>query len=110
MINHWLVLNVRRDSSAADIRAAYQSKARETHPDRPGGSVEAFQRVQAAWQALGGPRAVERTVSMALMGRGPCAACRGRGFSKRQVGFDRVLRSACVDCGGSGINNLEKPV
>jgi hypothetical protein len=35
-----------------DLNKAFQAKAMETHPDRPGGSNEAFQKVNDAYQYL----------------------------------------------------------
>ena len=47
------ILEVPRNASREDIRKAYRRKVKETHPDR-GGSPEAFQAVQAAYQSLRG--------------------------------------------------------
>lgn len=37
------------------IKLAYRRKAQETHPDKPGGSDEAFQKVQKAYECLMDP-------------------------------------------------------
>ena len=49
--DHRVVPGVGRDATAAEIRAAYRRAAKLAHPDL-GGSSEAFQRVQAAADAL----------------------------------------------------------
>ena len=46
----WEVLGVDRNASLDIIQTAYRNKAKVTHPDA-GGSSEAFQRVQNAWDA-----------------------------------------------------------
>ena len=44
----WDVLDVSRTASADVINAAFRVKAKAAHPDRPGGSYEAMQRLNAA--------------------------------------------------------------
>ena len=46
------VLGVALIADEADVRRAYQELARQVHPDRPGGCAKAFQRIQAAYDAL----------------------------------------------------------
>lgn len=46
------ILGVSRDASKQEIRSAYLLKARQLHPDRPGGSNEAFQELQHAYGVL----------------------------------------------------------
>jgi hypothetical protein len=46
----WQILDVDQNCTYAEARRAYKDKALKTHPDRPGGSPEAFQRVESAWQ------------------------------------------------------------
>ncbi len=48
------VLGLPEDASFHDIKRAYFRRARTTHPDAPGGSAEAFRRVQAAFDTLKG--------------------------------------------------------
>jgi curved DNA-binding protein CbpA len=45
-------LGVAKDASKADIKRAYRKRARETHPDKPGGDKEAFQKVSLAYALL----------------------------------------------------------
>lgn len=44
------LFGLHRRSTAGDLRAAYRARARETHPDVEGGSVEAFRAVNAAYE------------------------------------------------------------
>ena len=46
----WEVLQVRPDASREVIDANYKRRRSETHPDRPGGNAEEFQRVQRAYE------------------------------------------------------------
>jgi len=50
----YLVLGVPRSATPDEVKAAYRKAARKNHPDR-GGSPEAFQRVQRAYEALTAP-------------------------------------------------------
>lgn len=45
----WSVLEVNRTDSGDLIRAAYRAKAKVMHPDM-GGTADAFQRIQTAWE------------------------------------------------------------
>lgn len=47
-----VVLGIPRDASIDEVTAAYRRLSMKMHPDRPGGSVEEFQRVKAAYDAL----------------------------------------------------------
>lgn len=46
------LLGLNSFANHSDIRAAWRRMAFETHPDRPGGSVEAFRRVNEAYEIL----------------------------------------------------------
>lgn len=46
------VLGVDADATEAEIREAYRDRVKDVHPDRDGGSAEAFKRVQAAYDRL----------------------------------------------------------
>lgn len=51
----WAVLGLRSGASPDEIKRAYRLRARGTHPDlHPGIDRAEFQRVQAAYQQLGG--------------------------------------------------------
>ena len=52
--NHYVVLGIEENATQEEIKKAYRRKASETHPDK-GGSVEAFQEVQAAYDMLKTP-------------------------------------------------------
>jgi curved DNA-binding protein CbpA len=46
------VLGLQSGAAPKEIKAAYRVRAQETHPDREGGSVEAFQEVSNAYEVL----------------------------------------------------------
>lgn len=46
------VLDVEADAEGETIRRAYRERVKEAHPDREGGSEEAFKRVQDAYDRL----------------------------------------------------------
>ncbi len=48
----WEVLGVAEDAPFVDVKRAFFLRARETHPDAPGGDAEAFREVQAAYEML----------------------------------------------------------
>merc|ERR1719387_1702960 len=50
-MSHYEVLDVRKEASSTDIRAAYKRRALSTHPDKGGISAE-FQKVLDAFQTL----------------------------------------------------------
>lgn len=54
MTNHFRVLGVPPTASAAEVKAAYRTKAREFHPDA-GGAASAFVELQAAYDVLSDP-------------------------------------------------------
>jgi hypothetical protein len=53
----WAVLGVDRDASPAIVEAAYRAKRSESHPDKPGGSHDAFVRITEAWNNYESSRA-----------------------------------------------------
>lgn len=53
----WAVLGVPPTASAADVEAAYKLKRSSAHPDKPGGSHDAFVRVTEAWNNYESSRA-----------------------------------------------------
>ena len=48
----YTVLGVKRESSLATIKAAFHSLAHKTHPDKVGGSGDAFKEVSEAWAQI----------------------------------------------------------
>ena len=55
--DHYATLNVSFEHSADELKRAYRKESRRVHPDKPGGSDEAFQRVASAFQVLSDPEA-----------------------------------------------------
>lgn len=45
-------LGVRKDATPEQIKRAYRKRAKETHPDKPGGDKEAFQKLASAYALL----------------------------------------------------------
>lgn len=45
----WQVLGISQTGSSQEIEKAYKQKAIELHPDKPGGSTEAFQEITEAY-------------------------------------------------------------
>ena len=52
---HYDALQLPRDASADDVRAAYRRLAREHHPDRAGADGDAMARVNQAYEVLSDP-------------------------------------------------------
>lgn len=49
---NYSVLGLKRSASNEDIKQAFRTRALETHPDKPGGSSEEFQKVREAYENL----------------------------------------------------------
>jgi hypothetical protein len=48
----WEVLGITDTATFSDVKRAYFRRVRRCHPDAPGGGAEAFQEIQAAFEAL----------------------------------------------------------
>ena len=48
----WDLLGLTRGAPEAEVKRAYRSLCRLCHPDQPGGSAEAFQALQCAYQEV----------------------------------------------------------
>lgn len=89
------------ENSEAAVTAAYKARAKEVHPDMPGGSAEAFARVDwakhvlLAWLKQAAP--AERSV----FGVRRCEVCNGTGKATVQRGFNQ-MKIICGACKGSG--------
>ena len=44
------VFGLKRSASDDDVKKAYRKSVLKTHPDKPGGSNEAFRKIQEAWE------------------------------------------------------------
>lgn len=98
-MNYYDVLGVPRTASADEIKLAYKRKARQFHPDKNGGSLDAtarFQEVNAAYAVLGDvakratydgrdsspglmTQAQVDAASASATAGGPCPVCHGSG-------------------------------
>ena len=54
---HYAALEVSSGVDSATLTAAFRARALQTHPDKQGGSAEAFQRVKSAFEAIQRARA-----------------------------------------------------
>lgn len=71
------VLGIPYGTGGDAIRSAYRKRARDTHPDRAGGSQEEFLRVQNAYRALTGPDRQQKSAGPpGGFRQGPAAASR----------------------------------
>lgn len=101
--NPYALLDVCADDSDEVIRVAYRSKARNAHPDRPGGSDEAFNRVMRAYEQIYSAEARAAWKGLAeLMGLPVCGHCAGGGSVRRQRGWNAVVVYPCPRCAGAG--------
>jgi molecular chaperone DnaJ len=101
-ITHYATLGVHRQSSYAEIKAAYMERIREHHPDRNGGSALSARRsaeLGQAWAALRDARTKAQYDLELDMTGATCGLCSGRGCGA--AGLTRKPR-ACVACGGTG--------
>ena len=46
------ILGVEKNATMDEIKAAYKNKAKEIHPDKPGGDEEVFKALQDAFETL----------------------------------------------------------
>ena len=53
--DHYACIGVTHDATADELRRAYRKVSLASHPDKPGGSEEAFSRVSAAYKVLDTP-------------------------------------------------------
>jgi DnaJ-class molecular chaperone len=86
------VLGVQAGCTALDARAAYLAKARQQHPDQPGGDHAAMAQLSVAYHV------VQRHITER---REPCVPCGGSGRVLRGRGFQRTAVT-CPACGGEG--------
>jgi len=111
MMDCYQTLEVDKDADMAAIRAAYLKRALETHPDKPGGNTDMFQKVVTAFEILSDP--AERlkhgivtyggTVQLNKWpaAAGTAVAC-GQGPRVQGAGVAPAAGSACRDRGSCG--------
>lgn len=59
-MNPYEILDIETDSTLEQIKKAYREKSKEVHPDKPGGSQEAFIQVNEAYVILSDPQRRKR--------------------------------------------------
>lgn len=96
--NYYRILGVLTTATAAEVKNAYRTKARDAHPDKSTGSAAAFQKIRQAYDTLSDAearRAYEEDyiASAARLGRVVCVAC----FQKNTV--RRSSQDKVVCCG-----------
>mmetsp|Transcript_76127 Transcript_76127/g.154296 ORF Transcript_76127/g.154296 Transcript_76127/m.154296 type:complete len:522 (+) Transcript_76127:32-1597(+) len=70
-LDYYQILGLRRDAKHQDIIRAYHREAKQTHPDRPGGSKEAFQTLAHAYEVLADD-AKRQAYNASIVERGSC--------------------------------------
>ncbi len=60
LVNPYKVLGIESDATDEQIKKAHRKKAKDTHPDKEGGSNEAFKAVQEAYETLSDPETRKR--------------------------------------------------
>lgn len=88
----YTVLGVAPGCTRLDARAAYLAKARQLHPDQPGGDADAMAELTVAHRLVQEHVAVRKE---------PCPACAGHGTVRVGRGFQREERP-CKACDGEG--------
>lgn len=82
------------DLSYAALTSAYRARARQAHPDAPGGNADAWRRLKRAHDLLGEWLRQNRHVE------GECKECGGTGRTKT-----KPVRW-CPACRGKGVTNV----
>lgn len=100
--NDYRLLGVHRESTDAEIKAAYRDKCGALHPDRQGGSADEFVPVAQAYARI--KTAPLRSAHLAWMEFNgvACLNCDALGVRKKGRGFKTVAVGPCCECGGSG--------
>lgn len=52
-MDHYAILGLSHDFTPAELKRRYKKASLAAHPDRTGGSTEAFEAVAAAYEVLG---------------------------------------------------------
>lgn len=93
-----------------DVRDLYRTAAKLVHPDAPGGSVEAFAKVDRAKHVLLKWLERQGKDGAPKLKAEQCANCEGKGHVERQSqrGFKiTTLRVQCGRCRGTGEEGVE---
>lgn len=102
IFNYYKILGLDASADDAKIKAAHRRLSREYHPDKVEGMVQEFHDVQRAFKALE-TRTRRFTHRGQMMGLGrSCGGCYGRGYTRKQIGFNSLITAPCETCGGCG--------
>eukprot|EP00931_Biecheleriopsis_adriatica_P080926 TRINITY_DN54276_c0_g1_i1.p1 TRINITY_DN54276_c0_g1~~TRINITY_DN54276_c0_g1_i1.p1 ORF type:complete len:261 (+),score=51.49 TRINITY_DN54276_c0_g1_i1:33-785(+) len=103
----WQVLGVSRQASAKEIKAAYRLAALRTHPDREGGSEDAFKRAALAYDALTNGQGLQGWNETASPVASEFDAFRADRFAPlRTVSFEHAERMFRNAFGGRGVDEV----
>jgi hypothetical protein len=106
-------LGVSPDASGAEIKAAFRKKAKASHPDIPGGSNEAYLKVQKAWESAQATGKFKRGDSIEMEGfikrldASCCKQCEDDEMDMKRKA-DALLAHLDVKCGKGAISFGEK--
>lgn len=106
-LNPYEVLNVAYCDDDKHIKTRYLACAAQTHPDKEGGSTDAFYNVRTAYLSIRTKKDRELyRRNQQLNGLAECTGCHGRGKVSRRTGFIRscVKHVWCELCHGSGLS------
>lgn len=98
---HYEVLGVTRSFTDAELKAAWQEKARACHPDKNGNPDE-FAAASCAYATLRDRKNRQAYDAKMDLLTEPCGRCNGTGVTRKQKGFIGRVTSKCESCGGSG--------
>lgn len=93
MSQHHAELGVSTNATPEQIDQAYRRMSRKYHPDRPGGSTEKMQRINAAYEALKNPQS---------------AANKGQQFKPgSRMGYGHFKNDGCSECNICGEHSYD---
>lgn len=99
---YYALLGCHAQSTDAEVTAQWRTRAHAQHPDRPGGSAEAFALLSRAYHAIRNARGRERLARLYPYHGTGCDACGATGCLRSQRGFSNVVIRACPQCLGAG--------
>jgi DnaJ-class molecular chaperone len=100
---HYEVLGVSRSFTAEELKAAWQQRARSTHPDRV--VSDEFPAVSQAYAVLRDPKRRASYDAELDLFTEPCSKCKGTGVVYKQKGFVGRVAGKCEACRGTGRHN-----
>lgn len=99
MTHLYALLGVHAASTTEEVRLARKALAQRYHPDRYPQHAALMAEVNAAVATLTGPGAARYRLGI---GKGPCGACRGRGWVWGRSLTGSKPKVPCLTCQGAG--------